>query len=89
MVNNMEKTNITEYTEAEFLALVKKICDADYDTENKHTAAVLLFKKLAEHPDGTDLIYYPKQGQDDSPEGIVKTVKAWRAANGKPGFKAE
>ena len=85
----MDKKNITEYTEAEFLVLVKKICDADYDTENKHTEAVLLFKKLTEHPDGSDLIYYPKPGHDDSPEGIVKTVKEWRAANGKPGFKSE
>ncbi|WP_405121211.1 bacteriocin immunity protein [Pseudomonas petroselini] len=33
----MDKQNITEYTEAEFLDLVKKICDADHDTENKHT----------------------------------------------------
>jgi len=88
MVNNMDKTNITEYTEAEFLALVKKICDADYDSENKHTEAVLLFKKLTEHPDGSDLIYYPKQDQEDSPEQIVNTVKEWRAANGKPGFKS-
>ncbi|HCP3240855.1 bacteriocin immunity protein, partial [Escherichia coli] len=23
----------------------------------------------------------------DSPEGIVKEVKEWRAKNGKPGFK--
>ncbi|WP_311237989.1 bacteriocin immunity protein, partial [Escherichia coli] len=23
----------------------------------------------------------------DSPEGIVKEIKEWRAANGKPGFK--
>lgn len=89
MVNDMDKKNITEYTEAEFLAFVKKICDADYDTENKHTEAVLLFKKLTEHPDGSDLIYYPKPGHDDCPEGIVKTVKEWRAANGKPGFKSE
>ncbi|WP_369071618.1 bacteriocin immunity protein [Klebsiella quasipneumoniae] len=78
---------IAEYTEAEFLAFVKKIRDADYDTESKHTDAVLLFKKLTEHPDGSDLIYYPKPGQDDSPEGIVKEVKDWRAKNGKPGFK--
>jgi hypothetical protein len=49
---------------------------------------VLLFKKLTEHPDGSDLIYYPKPGQDDSPAGIVKTVKEWRKANGKSGFKA-
>ncbi|MCU6680492.1 bacteriocin immunity protein [Leclercia sp. H6W5] len=83
----MENKNITAYTEAEFLALVTKICEADYDTESKHTQAVLLFKKLTEHPDGSDLIYYPKQGQDDSPEGIVKVVKEWREAHGKPGFK--
>lgn len=89
MVSNMEKINITEYTEAEFLALVTKICDADFDTEQKHTEAVLLFKKITEHPDGSDLIFYPKPGLDDSPEGIVKTVKEWRAANGKPGFKPE
>lgn len=89
MVSNMEKINITEYTEAEFLALVTKICNADFDTEQKHTEAVLLFKQITEHPDGSDLIFYPKPGQDDSPEGIVKTVKLWRAANGKSGFKPE
>ncbi|EMI5801213.1 bacteriocin immunity protein [Klebsiella aerogenes] len=83
----MRDKDITDYTEAEFLVLVKKICDADYETESKHTDAVLLFKKLTEHPDGSDLIYYPKLGQDDSPEGIVKAVKDWRAKNGKPGFK--
>lgn len=84
----MEKTNINEYTEAEFLSLVTKICNADYGTEKEHTEAVRLFKKLTEHPDGTDLIYYSKQDQDDSPAGIVKEVKRWRAANGKPGFKS-
>ncbi|HCC6540625.1 TPA: bacteriocin immunity protein [Klebsiella pneumoniae] len=29
----------------------------------------------------------PKVGEDSSAKGIVKTVKEWRAANGKPGFK--
>ncbi|MDK6923875.1 bacteriocin immunity protein, partial [Escherichia coli] len=45
------------------------------------------FVKITEHPDGTDLIYYPSDNRDDSPEGIVKEIKEWRAANGKPGFK--
>ncbi|MBF7958754.1 bacteriocin immunity protein [Rahnella victoriana] len=40
-----------------------------------------------EHPYRNGLIYHPKDGQDDSPEGIVKEVKEWRAAIGKPGFK--
>ncbi|MEH5911471.1 bacteriocin immunity protein, partial [Escherichia coli] len=45
------------------------------------------FRRLAEHPDGSDLIYYPRDDREDSPEGIVKEVKEWRAKNGKPGFK--
>lgn len=48
-----------------------------------------MFEKLSEHPDGSDLIYYPQDDQDDSPEGIVKEVKEWRAKNGKSGFKSE
>ncbi|MBD8454740.1 bacteriocin immunity protein [Serratia rubidaea] len=84
----MEKNTISDYTEAEFLNFVRKICRvADFKTENEHTDAVLEFEKLSEHPDGSDLIYYPKDGQDDSPEGIVKEVKEWRAQNGKPGFR--
>lgn len=42
---------------------------------------------ICEHPDGSDLIYYPREGREDSPEGIVQEVKEWRQANGKPGFK--
>ncbi|WP_419182042.1 bacteriocin immunity protein [Providencia heimbachae] len=29
----------------------------------------------------------PNDGDDDSPAGILKTVKEWRAKNGKSGFK--
>ncbi|WP_144238648.1 bacteriocin immunity protein [Pseudomonas brassicacearum] len=31
-------------------------------------------------------MYYPEDGHN-SPEQIVEKIKAWRAANGKPGFK--
>ena len=83
----MSKNSISDYTEAEFLEFVKKICDADYKTEAEHTQAVLEFDRLTEHPDRNGLIYHPKDNQDDSPEGIVKEVKNWRQANGKAGFK--
>ncbi|WP_395505550.1 bacteriocin immunity protein [Ectopseudomonas hydrolytica] len=33
-------------------------------------------------------ICYSEPGADDSPEGILQMVKAWRIANGLPGFKA-
>ena len=84
----MEKKMISDYTEAEFLEFVRKICLAEGATEDDDNKLVDEFRRLTEHPDGSDLIYYPKDDQDDSPEGIVKTVKEWRATNGKPGFKS-
>ena len=84
----MKAETILDVTEAEFLELVRKICVVDYKTEYQHNQAVMTFELLGEHPDGSDLIYYPKPDADDSPEGIVKEVKAWRAANGKAGFKS-
>jgi len=81
--------NISDYTETEFLDFVARVCSADYPTELEHTKAVLEFERLTEHPDGSDLIYYPDDGKDDSPEGIVKEIKEWRDRNGKPGFKPE
>lgn len=41
----------------------------------------------AQHPDGTDIIFYPKEDEEDSPEGVLKRIKEWRAANGLPGFQ--
>ncbi|MDD9338933.1 MAG: bacteriocin immunity protein [Providencia heimbachae] len=81
------KNNISDYTELEFLDFVKKIFNVENTTEEEDVKNILLFKKLTEHPDGADLIYYPNEGREDSPEGVVKEVKEWRAKNGKPGFK--
>lgn len=65
-----------------------KICLADTETEEEGNKLVRGFRGLGEHPAGSDLIFYPEDGQDDSPEGIVQEVKKWRKANSKPGFKA-
>lgn len=86
----MDSKNFSEYTETEFLDFVNNIYHADrktYLTEALHTAAVMAFEKLSEHPAGSDLLYYPEPGKD-GPEAVVKEVKEWRAANGKPGFKS-
>ncbi len=45
------------------------------------------FIKITEHPEGSDLIYYPEGNNDGSATAIIKEVKEWRAKNGKPGFK--
>ncbi|EKS6649400.1 bacteriocin immunity protein [Enterobacter bugandensis] len=78
---------LSDYTEEEFLELVRKICNADAPTEEDENRLVREFKRLTEHPAGSDLIFYPEEGKDYSPEGIVREVKEWRKENGKSGFK--
>lgn len=85
----MKHCTIEDVTEAEFLHLVQQICRAEYPTQHQHGKAILEFERLSEHPDGSDLLYYPEPSADDLPEGIVETIKEWRAANGKPGFKSD
>ena len=82
------KNSITEYFESEFLQLVKKICAVvDYPTDQEHIDAVIYFEKITEHPDGSDLLCYPKKEGDDTPENIVKIVKEWRFSQNLPCFK--
>ncbi|WP_434709122.1 bacteriocin immunity protein [Pseudomonas sp. R1-1] len=76
-----------DYTEEDFLLFVKKIYNSSYSTEEQQIEAVFEFERLTQHPDGSDLIYYPRDGREDSPEGVVKEVKEWRASSGRPGFK--
>ncbi|AVX91071.1 MULTISPECIES: bacteriocin immunity protein [Pseudomonas] len=82
------KKNLSEYTEAEFLRFMQEIRTANKSTSDDVLDPLLdHFCSITEHPDGTDLIYYPDEGVDNSNEGITETVKKWRAANGLPGFK--
>lgn len=79
----MNKT-ICDYTEAQFIQFLDELFAANDNGASDETLGELLdkFRQLTGHPDGTDLIYYPEEGADDSVEGITKTIKEWRAANG-------
>lgn len=82
------KTKFSDYTEAEFLRFMQEIRAANKSAGDEILDPLLIrFCDITGHPDGTDLIYYPEEGADNSNEGITQTVKAWRAANGLPGFK--
>ena len=83
------KKIISDYTEAQFASFIQDILVANSSGASDEVMADLLdqFCEIADHPAGTDLIYYPEEGADDSAEGITQTVKLWRAANGLPGFK--
>ncbi|PWB35954.1 bacteriocin immunity protein [Pseudomonas sp. SDI] len=85
----MEKS-ISDYTEAQFIHFVEELFAANDNGASDEVLGDLLdqFRRISEHPDGTDLIYYPEDGADDSAEGITNTIKKWREANGLPGFKA-
>ncbi|MDY3694117.1 MAG: bacteriocin immunity protein [Proteus mirabilis] len=82
-----QKQSISDYTEAEFLAFVKQIFNVENTTEEEDVKNILEFERLVKHPDGADLIYYPNDNREDSPEGVVKEVKEWLAKNNNPGFK--
>ncbi len=83
----MVNKKISEYTEGEFLALINSLLDRSLKSEEERDAVVHAIVDAAEHPDGTDIIFYPPEGTEDTPEGVLKRIKEWRAANGKPGFK--
>jgi len=84
----MTDKKLEDYTESEFIDFIDKIRKVDFPSEAAHSAAVYEFGQLTEHPDKWDLIYRPKLGEDNSTKGIIEIIKAWRAANGKPGFKS-
>lgn len=77
----------SDYTEREFLELVRAIFNGAEKTEEDNIKDVIEFERVSEHPSGSDLMYYPENDADLTPESVVQEVKEWRAANGKPGFK--
>lgn len=80
--------NISDFTEAEFIAFIKNIRVVNKGGTDEELGELLeKFSRLAGHPDGYDLIFHPEPGADNSAEGVTRTVKQWRAAQGLPGFK--
>lgn len=87
------KPRIENYTEAEFLDLVTLLFRNDSPLEGAAydrwlDGCLKHVEKISEHPDAFRIIVFPAKGEEDSPEGVVKRIKEWRAANGKPGFKS-
>ena len=82
------KSSISEDTEDQFISFMQEIFKANKGAPDEVLDPLLdEFERITEHPAGSDLIYYPEEGADNSAEGITHTIKAWRAANGLPGFR--
>ncbi|PXX73740.1 Colicin immunity protein / pyocin immunity protein [Pseudomonas sp. LAMO17WK12:I10] len=80
------KNSLSQYSESEFLALIKENCSAS-GTEDYQDKLLENFIEVTGNPAASDWIYYSEDGEDDSPNGILQTVKVWRAAQGLRGFK--
>ena len=84
------QSKFSDYTEAEFISFVQKIRATNRGGSDEELGLLLAqFRKLTGHPDGTDLMFYPEPGKDNSAQGVTRTAKEWRAAQGLPGFKSE
>ncbi|PSH13192.1 bacteriocin immunity protein [Yersinia pseudotuberculosis] len=82
------KNSISEYTEEEFIDFLKEIFKENIaDTDARLDELLEHFECVTEHPEGTDLIYYPLSDYECTPRKILEKVKKWRAENGKLGFK--
>ncbi|HHJ1362814.1 TPA: bacteriocin immunity protein [Pseudomonas aeruginosa] len=86
------KNNLADYTESEFLEIIEEFFKnksglKGNELEKRMDKLVKHFEEVTSHPRKSGVIFHPKPGFE-TPEGIVKEVKEWRAANGLPGFKA-
>lgn len=80
--------NISDFTEDAFIEFIKNIRVVNKGGTDDELGELLeRFSRLVGHPDGYDLIFHPEPGADNSAEGVTRTVKEWRAAQGLPGFK--
>ncbi|ECG8634083.1 bacteriocin immunity protein, partial [Salmonella enterica subsp. salamae] len=69
------KNSISDYTEAEFIELMKEIDKENVaETDDKLDLLLSHFEQVTEHPDGTDLIYYAASDAESTPEAITKKI---------------
>ncbi len=81
-----KKNSITEYSEKEFLNFVNDIYECN-GSEEEINLWVDWFNDLVAHPERSDLIFYPPDEREDSPQGVVHEIKRWYASQGLPCFK--
>jgi hypothetical protein len=65
------KNRLEDYTESEFLELLESLFSNPENLKGKELdkhfdIVVTHFEKITEHPDQSDVIFYPKKGREDS-----------------------
>lgn len=65
-------TRIEDISRDEFLQLIKDIFNVSKNRDI-HDELIDRFEELSQHPDGSDLMFYPENQEDSTPERIVET----------------
>ncbi|WP_219854593.1 bacteriocin immunity protein [Pseudomonas japonica] len=68
--------------------IVANMTDPEGD-DSRLDELVLEFERISEHPEGSNLMFWPKPGADTSINGIIAEVERWRLENGLPGLSEE
>ncbi len=84
---NTDRLTISEYTENEFRNLLEEISHAQ-GGEKYQDALIVHFMSVCPHPEKSDLIFWPSDG-DSSEEAIIKKIKQYCIENGLPCFQSE
>ena len=81
-----QKRSLNDYTQAEFRMIVEELIQAS-GTSAWQDRLLEHFIAVVEHPDGSDLIYYPASDAQGCAEQVVANVVAWRKSRGLSLFK--
>lgn len=81
-----KKRSLADYTYAEFNAAVEELLRAA-GTSAWQDRLLEHFIEMVEHPDRSDLIYYPRNPQEGCAEQVTARIMAWRKSKGMPLFK--
>jgi len=87
MTETPKRQSITDFSKEEFAEFIKYVTQFEGRTEDEDSAILMQFKAICPHPSKSDLIYWPAEGADDSPSGIVAEIERYCRENGLPGFK--
>jgi len=83
----MNVKRIEDLTREEFLSFVRGIFDVSKNRDI-HDELIDQFEDISQHPSGSDLLFYPENPEDSTPERVVEIVDQCRARSGLPGFKS-
>jgi hypothetical protein len=81
-----QKHSFADYTCAEFRTVVEELLQAS-GTSAWQDRLLEHFIEMAEHPDGSDLLYYPANELEGCALGVIARIIAWRKSKGLSLFK--